>query len=111
MLAKYMTIKGHDCSVSNDGRAGLDVIMSNHYDVILLDLAMPEFSGFDIVDALTRAGMIRKINVVALTASSVSSEKDNDLREKGVRAVLRKPIDPDDLLKYLSRFEGKTQNG
>ena len=111
MLAKYMTIKGHNCSVSNNGRNGLNMIMSNQYDVVLLDLAMPEFSGMDVVDALVRNNMIQKLNVVALTASSVSQDKEEVLKKNGVLAVLKKPIDPDDLLDYLFQFDKKSGSG
>ena len=106
-----MTIKGHNCSVSNNGRNGLNMIMSNQYDVVLLDLAMPEFSGMDVVDALVRNNMIQKLNVVALTASSVSQDKEEVLKKNGVLAVLKKPIDPDDLLDYLFQFDKKSGSG
>lgn len=111
MLSKYMTIKGHTCSVSNDGRNGLNMITSNQYDVVLLDLAMPEFSGMDVVDALVRNSMIQKLNIVALTASSVSQEKEEILKKKGVLTILKKPIDPDDLLAYLFQFDKKSGSG
>ena len=111
MFSKYMTIKGHSCNVSNDGRNGLGMVQAGNYDVVLLDLAMPEFSGVDVVDALERANLMQKINIVALTASSISSEKDEYLKKKGVHAVLRKPIDPDELLDYLQQFDGKAKSG
>lgn len=107
MLSKYLSIKGHSCSVSNSGRNGLSMIISNPYDVVLLDLAMPEFSGMDLVEELNRIGKIHKLNVVALTASSVSSEKDEYLKKMGVKAVLRKPIDPDVLLEHLQQYPRK----
>lgn len=107
MMAKYLGIKGHSCSVSNSGHNGLNMIISNPYDVILLDLAMPEFSGMDIVEELYRIGKIQKLNVVALTASSVLPENEEQLKKRGVKAVLKKPIDPDVLLEYLQQFDRK----
>ena len=108
MLSKYFTQGGHSCSVSNSGHNGLNMIIANQYDAILLDLAMPEFSGTDIVNELFKSGKIAKLNIVALTASSVSPEKDQELKEMGVHAVLKKPIDPDELLDFLSQFNHKT---
>lgn len=104
MFSKYFTQKGHSCSICNDGHNGLNMITTGQYDVVLLDLAIPEFSGTDIVDALYKSGAITKLNIVALTASSISSDKDEELRKKGVRAVLKKPIDPDELLEYLQQL-------
>ncbi|MEX0764669.1 MAG: response regulator [Nitrosopumilaceae archaeon] len=108
MLSKYFTQKGHSCSVSNSGHNGLNMITAKPYDVVLLDLAMPEFSGTDIVEELFKSGKIAKLNMVALTASSTSAEKEEHLKKMGVRAVLKKPIDPDELLDFLSQFNHKT---
>ncbi len=101
MLSKYLTIKGHSCSVSNNGHNGLNLVMNNQYDAILLDLAMPEFSGVEIVEELYKNGKIAKLNIVALTASSVSPDREEHLKKMGVKAILKKPIDPDELLDFL----------
>jgi len=50
------------------------------------------------------------LNIVALTASSVSSEKEEELKKKGVNGVLKKPIDPDELLDYLQQTHTKLIN-
>ena len=107
MLSKYLVLKGHSCSVSNNGHNGLNMITANQCDAILLDLAMPEFSGVDIVEELYKNGKIAKLNIVALTASSVSSDREEHLKKMGVKAILKKPIDPDELLEYLQQFDLK----
>ena len=50
MLKKFLTIKGHDCTASQDGRNALDMMVREKFDVIILDLAMPEFTGYDIIN-------------------------------------------------------------
>lgn len=105
MFSKYMTIKGHSCSVVNDGRSGLNLIEKKIFDAIILDLAMPEFSGSDIIDVLYESGKIKNVNIVTLTASSISDEVESTLKSKGVRLCLKKPIDPDVLLGHIQQFE------
>lgn len=105
MFSKYMTIKGHLCSVVNDGRSGLDLIENKTFDVIILDLAMPDFSGSDIIDALYKSGKIKNQNIVTLTASSISDEDESNMKSKGVSLCLKKPIDPDVLLDHIQQFE------
>ena len=100
-----MTIKGHSCSVVNDGRSGLNLIENKTFDAIILDLAMPDFSGSDIVDALYKSGKIKNQNIVTLTASSISDEVESTLKSKGVSLCLKKPIDPDILLGHIQQFE------
>jgi CheY-like chemotaxis protein len=104
MFSKYFKLKGHESLVSNGGQNGLQMIETGKYDVILLDLAMPEFSGRDIVDHLHERGTIHDYLIVSLTASSISDDDKAYLVGKGVRSVLRKPIDPDALLDYLIKM-------
>lgn len=101
MFAKFFTLKGHSVAVSNSGQNGLQMIENETYDVIILDLAMPEFSGRDIVDHLYKNNTIHDYLIVSLTASSISDDDKTYLVDKGVHSVLRKPIDPDVLLDYL----------
>ena len=105
VFSKYMTIKGHSCSVVNDGRSGLNLIENKTFDVVILDLAMPEFSGSDIIDALCKSGKIKNQNIVTLTASSLNYDDESNLKSKGVRLCLKKPIDPDILLGHMQQFK------
>ncbi|MGI8833228.1 MAG: response regulator [Nitrososphaeraceae archaeon] len=38
-----------NCKIINDGKEGLETIRSGQYDLVLLDLAMPGFTGFDVI--------------------------------------------------------------
>ncbi len=107
MFSKYFKLKGHDAMVSNSGQNGLQMIENGKYDVVLLDLAMPEFSGRDIVDHLYQDGKISDHLIVSLTASSISDDDKAYLVSKGIHSVLRKPIDPDALLDYLIKVTSK----
>ena len=58
-LSKFLTVKGHECTVLNDGRNGLTLLERDRFDVVILDLAMPKFSGYDIIDTLEKSGKLR----------------------------------------------------
>lgn len=107
MFSKYFQLKSHDVTVSNSGQNGLQMIENGKYDVILLDLAMPEFSGRDIVNHLHKNGKIHEHLIVSLTASSISDDDKAYLVDKGIHSVLKKPIDPDALLDYLIKVASK----
>ncbi len=66
------------CSIVYDGKTKLQSIREDTLDVILLDLAMPEFSGFDIFKALKNEDSLRFKNVLIFTVSSVT---ENELQE------------------------------
>lgn len=93
MLSKFLGLKGYDCIVSNDGRNGLALINSNNFDVVLLDLSMPEFSGHDVIEQLCQSGKIKKNKIIVFTASSLKEEESKNLLGRGVRSVLQKPIE------------------
>ena len=54
----------------NTGQEGLDRIRAENFDLILLDLAMPDFSGMDLLLSLKLDGLIKSRNIVIFTASS-----------------------------------------
>ncbi|MDH2907305.1 MAG: response regulator [Candidatus Nitrosotalea sp.] len=101
MMSKYLTGKGHECIVANDGRNGLTMIEQEKFDVILLDLAMPEFTGVDVIDHLYENGKIKKHKIVLFTASSVTDEEIQKLVKKGAHSCLKKPVKLEVLLKTI----------
>jgi two-component system, OmpR family, response regulator len=109
MLQKYMTIKGHSCTIANTGQSGLDLINNQTFDVIILDIAMPTFSGNDVIDALHKSGKIKNQNIITLTASMLTGDIEAVLKNKGVHSCLKKPIDPDVLLDHIQQFGNKNK--
>ena len=97
------------CSVVGGGKEGLQSIRKDNFDVILLDLAMPEFSGFDIFKALKDEDMLKSKNVLIFTASSVTGDEVEEMLSSGAKGVLRKPLSIDELMEAVVRFrQGET---
>ncbi len=101
MMSEYLELKNYHCKVIDNGRDGLKTISSEKFDVVLLDLAMPEFSGYDIIDALEREGSLKKHNIIVLTASDINETRMKDLENRGVKMCLRKPIQLSILLEIV----------
>ena len=97
MITLFLTLKNHECKVSNDGREGLKLIENENFDIILLDLALPEFDGYDIINELEKNDKIKDNKIILFTASNISQEKLKELFEKGVNSYIAKPIDIDEL--------------
>lgn len=90
--------------VVDEGREGLRSIKENHFDVVLLDLAMPGFSGFDIFKALKDEDLLKYKNIVIFTASSVTDNEVQGMLLTGAKGVLKKPISIDDLIETVEKF-------
>lgn len=104
MLSKMFRIEGHEVTVINDGQGGLSNLENNAYDAVILDIAMPIFSGIDIIDALNKNGKIKEHNILVLTASVVTDAEMNHLRESGVKEILKKPVEQNLLLEFIERI-------
>ncbi len=89
---------GHDVQSTNEPKAGLKLIREQDYDLVFLDLSMPEISGVDIVKELAKDGTIKEKKIVVMTASAANDEELKNLVDLGVHSVLRKPVDIDAIL-------------
>jgi len=101
MFSKCLKMEGHEVVVANDGKAGLALLDNDVFDATILDISMPDFSGIDVVDALNESGRINEQKIVILTASSVSNEELDKLKNKGVKEILKKPFQLDALVAIL----------
>ena len=100
-LSKFLSLDGYSCSSLNDGRAALAVIQKEKFDVILMDIAMPEFSGYDIIDALEKSGKLKEQKLVVLSAISFTNDEIDRLLKRGVTACIKKPIEIFELVKKI----------
>jgi two-component system, OmpR family, response regulator len=105
MLSLYLeNLDNYKCEVVNEGNEGLQKIKSENFDVVILDLAMPSFSGIDIINSLKSDDLIAKKNIIVLTASALNDEDIEGLTRNGIRAVLKKPISIDELTSTIQQF-------
>ena len=101
MLTTFLELKEHKCTVANDGREGLKLIKENTHDVVLLDLAMPEFDGYAVIKDLEESETLKDHKIIVFTASTITQEELDELVDRGVTSYILKPIDIDLLLSKI----------
>jgi DNA-binding response OmpR family regulator len=101
MLTTFLELKNHNCIVSNDGKQGLALIQKNKHDVVLLDLAMPEFDGYSVIQALENKDQLKNNKIIVFTASTITQDELDELVNRGVTSYILKPIDIDLLLSKI----------
>ena len=106
MISTFLDMSNHDCTIVNDGKDGLELIKTKQYDSIVLDLAMPEFDGYEILDTLKKEDPSQISKIIILTASSVPLETVKKFKELGVSSCLQKPVDIDQLLSKITSVTG-----
>jgi len=101
MLTTFLELKEHKCTIANDGKEGLNIIKENRHDVILLDLAMPEFDGYSVIQDLEESNSLKDHKIIVFTASTITQDELDQLVTRGVTSYILKPIDIDILLSKL----------
>jgi CheY-like chemotaxis protein len=105
-VSDYIESIGDSCTIVNDGKQGLEVIKKegHNYDAIILDLAMPDFSGYDVIASLKNEGLLKPNNIIIFTASSILDKDVQEMLSIGIKAVLRKPLSLEHLEKTINIF-------
>jgi len=94
LLETVLTSKGHDFIQARNGKDGLKLIEEQNFDAILLDLAMPEFSGLDVIESLKKSNKLKDQKIILFTASSATDKEiDVLLQNDGIKTCIRKPVD------------------
>ena len=101
LLTTFLELKEQQCTVANDGKEGLGLIKENEHDVVLLDLAMPEFDGYAVIKDLEDNNLLKDRKIIVFTASTVTQELLDKLVTRGVNSYILKPIDIDVLLSKI----------
>jgi len=91
VVKDFFELENIECKSVNDGLEGLAEIQNNKYDLILLDLAIPNYSGIDILDELKKQSIVNK-NIIIFTASVVKDTEMEKYMDVGVKEILEKPI-------------------
>jgi two-component system, OmpR family, response regulator len=105
MISFFLDSQDISCRVANNGREGLLKIKNEKYDVILLDLTMPEFSGWDIFNNLLRENLLFKNNIILFTASYISDDDIQKMIDKGAKGIIKKPISIDKIIETIEKFK------
>lgn len=102
VLEEMLTQLGHRVTMAEDGKQGLDKANQRRFDVILMDISMPNMDGVTATRMIRAGGPSAKSQIVALTAHSLPSDLER-FRAAGMEACLTKPVSRADLAKHLGK--------
>ncbi len=92
---------GLDVTIAQDGRQAVEMASEEFFDLIFMDMHMPEMSGYEATKALRKQGLL--IPIIALTASAMKGDEEKCIA-CGCSAYLCKPIDRRTLVRAVRRF-------
>ncbi|HZU86376.1 MAG TPA: adenylate/guanylate cyclase domain-containing protein [Anaerolineaceae bacterium] len=93
LISTNLEEEGFTVEMAENGRQALDILRHNPFDVVLLDLIMPEMDGFQVLETLKADSTLRHIPVIVISAVE---EMESVVRciEMGAMDHLPKPFDP-----------------
>jgi two-component system alkaline phosphatase synthesis response regulator PhoP len=100
--------QGFDVVTAYNGRECLERVEEEHPDLIVLDLMMPEMTGFEVLEVLKANPETENIPVIMLTART----QDQDVLrgwQAGVECYLTKPFNPAELITFIKRIFSETE--
>jgi CheY-like chemotaxis protein len=103
---------GHRVQVVNNGKEALGRAQAEEFDVILMDVQMPEMDGLEATAAIrdAEAGIGKHVPIVAMTAHAMKGDKEKCL-SAGMDGYLSKPIRIDELKQAMSELEKTRKSG
>ena len=101
MLSRRLERKGYEVEMAVDGRQGVDKAKTLAYDLVLMDMSLPEIDGWEATRELRADPATKTLPIIALTAHAMSGDREKAL-EAGCNDYDTKPIE-------LSRLLGKME--
>ena len=101
MLAMRLNLRGCDCEVCYNGQDAIDIIQEKTFDLVLLDLRLPDIYGTDVLASIKEINA--KIPVIIVTAHG--TEKDRQLCiQLGAYAFMHKPLNIEELTPIFKKL-------
>ena len=97
MLSRRLIRKGFDVDMAFDGKAGVEKAKAGGYDLILMDMSLPEIDGWEATRQLRASPETKAVPIIALTAHAMAGDREKAL-EAGCNDYDTKPIELDRLL-------------
>jgi CheY-like chemotaxis protein len=103
VAARLLEKEGHSVVIAENGRVALERLGNAHFDLVLMDLQMPEMDGFAATAAIRQreAGTGRRLPIVAVTANALVGDRERCL-QAGMDAYISKPVQKQLLIRAMA---------
>lgn len=104
LAVKLLEKRGYKITIANNGHEAIAAVASRHFDLLLMDIQMPEMDGFEAAAAIrnAEAGSGRHLPIIALTAHAMKGDEER-CRAAGMDGYVSKPVVPTLLFEAIER--------
>ena len=112
LAIRLLEKRGFSVSVASDGRAALSAFENERFDLILMDVQMPEMDGFQVTAAIRERERLNggHIPIIAMTAHAMKGDQQRCL-SVGMDGYVTKPIRTNELISTIERLGGSPLEG
>jgi len=103
LVSLILRNRGFEVAGAIGGQEGLEMISKNRPDLVLLDLMMPDMSGWDVYQQMKADETMKSIPVIIVTAKAQSIDKVLGLHIAKVQDYITKPFSPNELVESVRR--------
>jgi PAS domain S-box-containing protein len=110
IASRLLEKQGHHVTLAPNGRQALAALDREHFDVVLMDVQMPEMDGFEATAAIRARERHTgsHLPIIAMTAHAMQGDRERCLAA-GMDSYIAKPISARELIELLERFSGAAQ--
>jgi CheY-like chemotaxis protein len=108
MIKEFMKQWDVECDVAENGEIALMLVKTNDYDMVLMDLQMPEMDGYQTTTAIRQLAGAKyaDLPIIALTASAMLDIQDQAFTV-GMNDYISKPFNPNELHRKITAYSKK----
>ena len=109
LTVRILSKRGHNVSVVPNGKMALEVLDAERFDVVLMDVQMPDMDGFETTAAIRRKERMTgtHLPIIALTAHAMKGDRERCLAA-GMDGYISKPIQAQELLEITESYVGNS---
>ncbi len=103
LAVRLLEKQGHSVTVANDGKEAVAAVKNGPFDVVLMDVQMPNMGGLEAAAAIRalERGTGKHVPIVAMTAHAMKGDQESCLKA-GMDAYVSKPIHPEQLMEVIA---------
>ena len=110
LIRRVLMAEGYHMLDAASAAEALSVVASNHPDLVLMDINMPDVDGLTLTSQLKQLPLMANVPIVAVTANVMRGDRERTL-EAGCDGYLQKPIDVDALPRQVNQFIQEARRG
>ena len=100
---ELLRIEGFEVTVAENGRIAVELLQKQKFDLVLMDIQMPEMDGFEATRIIRSSERFKDLPILAMTANAMLGDRESTLKA-GMNDHIAKPIDPKGLYRALVKW-------